>query len=159
MTTAIRFFALRRGDLAFFGFVALAAALLVHPPLELSRGRSTPELLAITNTILLTIELPFLFLLCVLRPRHRTIADAIPAVAVGLFIARSLPVQAPPEALLPLSLLVGALQVGYLLSALQSGRRRARDAAPERIGDLLADRMSWVRAAWPGSRIPSMIAY
>ena len=159
MSTAIRFPGWRRGDFVFLALAALAAALLVHPPIELGRVKPTPELLAIAKTILLTIELPLYFWLCVLRPRRRTIADAIPVAAAGLLIARFLAVPAVDETLLPLSVLIGALQAGYLLSALRSGRRRARKAKLERTGDLLGDRLAWVRAAWPGKRVPQALAY
>ena len=149
----------RRGDYVFLSYAVLAAALLVHPPVELSRVKPTPELLALARAILLTVELPVVFWLCVLRPRRRSIANAIPAAGLGLLVARLSIAPLYFEPLLPLVGLIGALQAGYLVSVVQSGRQRAIEAGLQRTGDLLTDGLAWARAAWPGRRIAHMLAY
>ena len=103
--------------------------------------------------------MPLVFWLCVLRPRRWSIAKAIPAAALGLFVARLSIAPLYFEPLLPLVALIGALQLAYLISVLQAGRRRAIEARLERTGDLLSDGLAWARAAWPGKPIAHMVAY
>jgi hypothetical protein len=81
------------------------------------------------------------------------------AAALGLFVARLSIAPLYFEPLLPLVALIGALQLAYLISVLQAGRRRAIEARLERTGDLLSDGLAWARAAWPGKLIAHMVAY